>query len=58
LAPNRPRRPSTVYACDDCDIRQLGVQRCDCGSFMRRIGFGGICPCCDEAVAFDELLQA
>ena len=44
----------SVYA---CDTRCLGQQRCeDCGVFMRRIGFGGLCPCCDEPVATIELV--
>ena len=52
-----PRRPQSVYACDACDTRALGEQRCEsCGSFMRRIGFGGLCPCCDEPVAAIELV--
>ena len=52
-----PRRSFTVYQCDSCDIRHLGQQRCDsCGSFMRRLGYGGLCPCCDEPVAATELV--
>ena len=52
-----PRRDHSVYACDSCDTRSLGMQRCeDCGSFMRRIGFGGLCPCCEEPVAAIELV--
>ena len=35
----------------------LGQQRCeDCGVFMRHIGFGGLCPCCDEPLAAIELV--
>ena len=53
-----PRRPVTVYQCDGCDTRALGVQRCEaCGTFMRRVGPGGHCPGCDEPVAYDELQQ-
>ncbi len=53
----RPRRPRTVYACDDCGARSLGAQYCpDCQSFMRRVGLGGLCPCCDEPVAAVELV--
>ncbi len=52
-----PRRTFTVYQCDSCDARALGEQRCDnCGTFMRGIGFGGLCPCCDQPVAAIELL--
>lgn len=54
----RPRRPVTVYECDSCGVRLLGEQRCDdCGTFMRRVGIGGHCPCCEEPVAIDELLD-
>lgn len=50
-------RPHTVYECGGCGVRVLGVQRCvDCGVFMTRLGLGGTCPGCDEAVTFDELL--
>ena len=43
----RPRRPRTVYACDACGNRSLGVQYCqDCQTFMRRVGLGAPCPCC------------
>ncbi len=53
-----PRRPITVYECDGCGARALGDQRCDdgCGTFMRRVGVGGLCPCCDEPVAVNELV--
>lgn len=56
-APPAPRRAVTVYECDGCGARMLGTQRCDdCGSFMRRVGVGGLCPCCDEPVSVEELL--
>ena len=59
LVAKRPRRPRTVYECDACEARQLGHQRCElCGAFMRRVGYGGISPCCDEPVAFDEILTS
>lgn len=55
-APGRPRRPITVYECDSCGTRALGDQRCDdCGAFGRRVGLGGLCPRCDDPVAFSEL---
>jgi hypothetical protein len=54
----RPRRPVTVYQCDTCDTTALGMQRCDdCGTFMRRVGLGGLCPHCDEPVAATELID-
>ena len=56
LPPARPRRPVTVYECDGCGARELGNQYCgECRTFMRRIGVGGCCPACFEAVAYDEL---
>lgn len=54
----QPRRPITVYECDDCGARArvVGHQYCeDCRSFMRRVGFGGHCPACGEPVAITEL---
>lgn len=53
------RLPKTaiVYQCPACETRALGQQRCDdCGVFMRRLGPGGPCPHCDEAVAVADLL--
>jgi len=53
-----PRRSRTIYECASCDGRALGQQRCDdCGTFMRSLGLGGLCPCCDEPVTIDELLN-
>jgi hypothetical protein len=55
---SRPRRALTVYECEACGTRSVGDQRCrECGSFMRRIGLGGRCPHCDEAVAVADLLD-
>lgn len=54
--PAARRRAAAVYECD-CGTRQLGQQRCvDCGLFARRIGWGGICPHCEEPVSVEELL--
>ena len=54
---SQPRRPITVYECDACGTRALGEQRCaDCTTFMRTVGIGGSCPCCDEPVAVAELV--
>jgi hypothetical protein len=50
-------KPDTVYECPSCEARLLGEQRCpDCNVFARRLGPGGTCPCCDEAIAVTELL--
>jgi hypothetical protein len=55
--PGVPRRPITVYECV-CGYRALGEQRCEeCGSFMSRVGVGGLCPNCDAPVAVTELLD-
>jgi hypothetical protein len=54
----QPRRPITVYECDNCGQRALGEQRCpDCSTFMRKIGLGGECPHCSEPLAVTELLD-
>jgi transcription elongation factor Elf1 len=51
-------RVDTVYECPTCDARYLGVQRCDdCNIFARRLGPGGLCPCCDEPVAISDLFD-
>ena len=50
------RTPMTIYECDGCGSRAVGGQRCaDCSTFMRRVGIGGACPCCDEAITVAEL---
>ena len=55
--PGQPRRPLTVYECAACGTRAVGEQRCeDCGTFMARVGLGGHCPHCDEAVAVADLI--
>ena len=47
LPPARPRRPVTVYECDRCGARAVGLQRCEeCATFMRKLGLGGPCPHC------------
>jgi hypothetical protein len=50
-------RSDTVYLCPSCDARYLGEQRCEeCNTWCRRVGPGGLCPCCDEPVAVADLL--
>ncbi len=52
-----PAKAHTVYECPACDTRYLGDQRCDdCNTWCRRLGPGGLCPCCDEPVTIGELL--
>jgi hypothetical protein len=47
----------TVYVCDDCGERHLGVQRYEqCNRFCRVAGLGGRCPGWDEPVLLTELL--
>lgn len=59
LTAGQPRKTHTVYECPECEARQLGSQFCeDCHTFMRRLGTGGLSPCCGEPVTFDELLDA
>ena len=49
-------RSDTVYACPDCDARYLGEQRReDCNTWCRRLGPGGLCPCCVEPIAITDL---
>lgn len=52
------RKDHTVYECPACDTRLLGVQRCERGSFMCRLGPGGLCPCCDEPITIEKLLTS
>ena len=59
-APPKPvvAKADTVYLCPECEERYLGEQYCsDCGTFCRRLGPGGPCPCCDEAISVTELLS-
>ena len=51
-------KADTVYLCPVCEERYLGEQYCsDCGTFCRRLGPDGACPCCDEAISMTELLS-
>jgi hypothetical protein len=53
----QPRKDHTFYQCPTCDARLLGSQFCeDCHTFMRRLGPGGLTPCCGDPVTFEELL--
>jgi hypothetical protein len=56
LSPPGGKQPMTVYECGTCGNRALGTQRCDdCGTFMRAVGIGGLCPNCEEPVTTREL---
>lgn len=58
IPPPGRRRDSTVYACPTCDTRYFGEQWChDCNQPCTRVGIGGLCPHCDEPVAFTDLLD-
>jgi hypothetical protein len=52
----RSRKQGTVYECPECEERQVGVQRCECAAFMRRLGPGGCSPCCGEVITVEELM--
>jgi ribosomal protein S26 len=55
---SRSPKEATVYYCEECDTRYLGVQYCEsCNLFCRRLGAGGRCPCCDEPVAVNDLVE-
>jgi hypothetical protein len=57
-AKGRSRREVTVYECGSCGVRAVGNQRCDdCGTWMGRVGLGGLCPHCDGPVAVSDLLD-
>lgn len=58
VAPPPARRVAlTVYECGGCGVRAVGEQRCtECSIFMRRVGHGGACPSCDEAITVAELI--
>ncbi|MGH8276286.1 MAG: hypothetical protein ACRETH_06295 [Steroidobacteraceae bacterium] len=50
-------RSAFVYECSECEARFVGVQRCEaCNVFCRKVGPGGPCPHCDEAVAVTDLI--
>lgn len=50
-------KADTIYECPDCEARYLGEQRCDdCNTWCRKLGPGGPCPHCDEAVAINDIL--
>lgn len=57
VLPRKPPKAVVVYQCPECEERYLGEQRCDtCQVFCRRLGPGGECPHCGEAVAVIDLL--
>ena len=59
LPPPPAARQATIYQCPNCDGRYLGQQRCDeCGTFCRRVGPGGLCPCCGEPIAVSDLITS
>ncbi len=56
--PGPARRQASIYQCGECDQRYQTSQWChDCNRPCRLLGYGGPCPCCDEAVAVSELLS-
>jgi hypothetical protein len=57
LPAGHPDKDHTVYECPACDTRQLGEQRRQYGNLMRRLGPRGLCPCCQEPITIEDLLQ-
>ncbi len=56
--PGPPRRQASIYQCGECDQRYLASQWChDCNRPCRLLGYGGLCPCCDEPITAGELLS-
>ena len=52
------RRQAAVYQCGECELRYLADQWChDCNRPCRLVGYGGLCPCCEEPIAAGELLS-
>lgn len=50
-------KTAVIYECPECEARYVGIQRCDeCNVFCRRLGAGGSCPHCDEAVMVTDLI--
>ena len=51
------RDDTATTVCPSCDTRYLAQQRCDeRNTWCRRLGPGGLCPCCDEPIAVADLL--
>ena len=48
-----------VFTCLGCGARRLGPGRCGtegCHSICQSFGIGGLCPCCNQPVAFRDLV--
>lgn len=59
LPPRRSRLDGTVYQCPECESRYLAEQWCpDCSRPCHRLGAGGPCPCCEEMITIQELIEA
>ena len=53
----RARLAATIYECPRCEQRYIAVRRCsECNVFCRNVGPGGLCPHCDEPVAYQDLV--
>jgi hypothetical protein len=56
-APGPARRQASIYQCSECDERYLASQWChDCNRPCAKIGYGGLCPGCQEPITITELL--
>ena len=52
-----PFTKGTVFYCSTCQSRSFGVEHCEtCDRNCRSLGIGGLCPCCDEPVAIQDLV--
>ena len=59
LPASRSRLDGTIYQCPECETRYLAEQWCpDCSRPCRRLGAGGICPCCEEMITVAELTDS
>lgn len=58
IPPQGKKRQATVYACPNCQTRYYAEQWChDCNIPASRVGFGGLCPHCDEPVTITDLID-
>jgi endogenous inhibitor of DNA gyrase (YacG/DUF329 family) len=58
LLPAQTPRAETIYECGQCQTRYVGEQWCaECQRPCRRVGPGGPCPHCGEAVAVSDLMD-
>jgi len=55
----RHPKDHTLDECPECEARLLGSQLCEtCHTLMRRLGAGGLSPCCGQPITVDEPLNS